>query len=104
MLKALGTTNDINHFLRELGWREFSHNLLYHFPELPRNNLQKKFDKFPWLENADYLQSWQTGQTGYPLVDAGMRELWKTGYMHNRLRMVVAMFFGEEFTTSLASW
>jgi deoxyribodipyrimidine photo-lyase len=78
--------------LRELGWREFSHNLLYHFPELPRNNLQKKFDKFPWLENADYLQSWQTGQTGYPLVDAGMRELWKTGYMHNRLRMVVASF------------
>jgi deoxyribodipyrimidine photo-lyase len=91
-IKIKEETNDINHFLRELGWREFSHNLLYHFPELPRNNLQKKFDKFPWLENADYLQSWQTGQTGYPLVDAGMRELWKTGYMHNRLRMVVASF------------
>ncbi len=91
-IKIKKETNDINHFLRELGWREFSHNLIYHFPELPRNNLQNKFDKFPWLENADYLQSWQTGQTGYPLVDAGMRELWKTGYMHNRLRMVVASF------------
>lgn len=84
--------DDLDHFLSEMGWREFSHNLLYHFSELPRKNLQSKFDNFPWLENKDYLHSWQTGQTGHPLVDAGMRELWQTGYMHNRVRMVVGSF------------
>jgi len=91
-IKIKKETDSINHFLSEIGWREFSHNLLYHFPDLPYNNLQDKFDRFPWLENEDYLRCWQTGQTGYPLVDAGMRELWETGYMHNRLRMVVASF------------
>ena len=91
-IKIKKESDSINHFLSEIGWREFSHNLLYHFPDLPYNNLQDKFDRFPWLENADYLRCWQTGQTGYPLVDAGMRELWETGYMHNRLRMVVASF------------
>ncbi len=85
-------SDDRAHFLRELGWREFSCNLLYHFPELPRKNWQTKFDQFPWLENDTNLQSWQMGQTGYPLVDAGMRELWQTGYMHNRARMVVGSF------------
>ena len=83
---------DCQHFLRELGWREFSHSLLYHFPTLPSQNLQAKFDRFPWLENSAHLQSWQQGQTGHPLVDAGMRELWQTGYMHNRVRMVVGSF------------
>ncbi len=80
------------HFLSEIGWREFSNSLLYHFPHLPRKNLQEKFTDFPWKENEKYLKAWQTGQTGYPIVDAGMRELWQTGYMHNRLRMVVGSF------------
>ena len=83
---------DSMHFLRELGWREFSNSLLYHFPHLPSKNLNQKFDHFPWLENDAYLQAWQTGQTGHPLIDAGMRELWQTGYMHNRVRMVVGSF------------
>lgn len=85
-------SDDLDHFLSEMGWREFSHSLLYHFPELPRKNLQSKFDNFPWLENEEYLHCWQKGQTGHPLVDAGMRELWQTGYMHNRVRMVVGSF------------
>ena len=79
-------------FLSELGWREFSYNLLYHFPTLPKKNLQHKFDHFKWQKNKSLLRSWQRGQTGYPLVDAGMRELWQTGYMHNRVRMVVGSF------------
>jgi deoxyribodipyrimidine photo-lyase len=83
---------DVDHFLSELGWREFSNHLLYHFPTLPRKNFQEKFDKFPWSENLQLLQAWQKGQTGYPIVDAGMRELWQTGYMHNRVRMIVGSF------------
>lgn len=79
-------------FLRELGWREFSYYLLYHFPTLPEKNLHEKFDKFPWQHNEAHLKAWQRGQTGYPLIDAGMRELWQTGYMHNRVRMIVASF------------
>ena len=79
-------------FLRELGWREFSYSLLYHFPGLPRTNLQKKFDNFPWRDDNEALKCWQKGQTGYPIVDAGMRELWETGYMHNRVRMIVGSF------------
>ncbi len=80
-------------FLSELGWREFSYYLLYHFPELPSKNLQPRFDHFPWAKNTDAdLRAWQKGKTGYPLVDAGMRELWETGYMHNRVRMVVGSF------------
>ncbi len=87
-----GTRGDIDHFLSELGWREFSYYLLYHWPELPRENLQKKFDRFPWRDDPDALQRWQRGQTGYPIVDAGMRQLWRTGYMHNRVRMIVGSF------------
>lgn len=83
---------DLNHFLSELGWREFSYNLLFHVPNLPWKNFQKKFDSFPWQYNPKALKAWQRGQTGYPLVDAGMRELWQTGYMHNRVRMVAASF------------
>ena len=78
--------------LSELGWREFSYALLYHFPELPVKNLQKKFDAFAWRNNAKRLARWQQGMTGYPIVDAGMRELWQTGYMHNRVRMIVGSF------------
>jgi deoxyribodipyrimidine photo-lyase len=84
--------NDLDCFLSELGWREFSYYLLYHFPDLPRQNFQSKFDHFPWQHNCDLLTAWQHGQTGYPIVDAGMRELWQTGYMHNRVRMIVASF------------
>jgi deoxyribodipyrimidine photo-lyase len=90
--KSNEESDDLDHFLSEMAWREFSHSLLYHFPELPRKNLQTKFDNFPWLENKEYLYCWQTGQTGHPLVDAGMRELWQTGYMHNRVRMLVGSF------------
>jgi deoxyribodipyrimidine photo-lyase len=83
---------DLEHFLSELGWREFSHNLLYFNPDLRVRNLQQKFDAFPWLDDPDRLARWQRGLTGYPIVDAGMRELWETGYMHNRVRMIVGSF------------
>lgn len=79
-------------FCSELGWREFAHSLLYYFPELPTKNWQPKFDAFPWREDNARLQQWQRGMTGYPIVDAGMRELWQTGYMHNRVRMITASF------------
>jgi deoxyribodipyrimidine photo-lyase len=82
----------LEHFLSELGWREFSHNLLFFNPDLPRRNLQPKFDAFPWLDDPVALSKWQRGMTGYPIVDAGMRELWQTGYMHNRVRMIVGSF------------
>jgi deoxyribodipyrimidine photo-lyase len=92
-LKAVGELeNDIDHFLSELGWREFSNYLLYHWPALPQDNLQEKFDRFPWRDDPKSLRLWQRGQTGYPIVDAGMRELWQTGYMHNRVRMIVGSF------------
>jgi len=83
---------DVDHFLSELGWREFSSYLLFHWPELPRHNLQKKFDRFPWQDDHEALIRWQRGRTGYPIVDAGMRQLWRTGYMHNRVRMIVGSF------------
>lgn len=79
-------------FRAELGWREFAHNLLFYYPDLPRRNLQEKFDAFPWREDDEALNAWQRGMTGYPIVDAGMRELWQTGYMHNRVRMIVGSF------------
>ena len=79
-------------FLRELGWREFSHHLLFHFPTTPDRPLRPEFERFPWRSAPDDLRAWQRGRTGYPLVDAGMRELWRTGTMHNRVRMVVASF------------
>ena len=83
---------DLYHFKSELGWREFSYYLNFHFPELNKNNLQSKFDNFPWGNDPEFLNSWKKGLTGYPIVDAGMRELWKTGYMHNRVRMIVGSF------------
>jgi deoxyribodipyrimidine photo-lyase len=77
---------------RQLAWREFSYYQLFHNPELPRRNLHSRFDDFPWRDSAADYRRWCRGQTGYPLVDAGMRELWQTGYMHNRVRMVAASF------------
>lgn len=87
-----GSDKNSEHFCSELGWREFSNNLFYHFKELPWKNLQEKFNNFPWKDNERYLKAWQHGKTGYPLVDAGMRQLWQTGYIHNRVRMVVGSF------------
>ena len=80
-------------YLRELGWREFAHHLLYHFPHTRERNFNPRFDSFPWAAaDPDVLGRWQQGRTGVPLVDAGMRELWSSGWMHNRVRMVVASF------------
>lgn len=81
------------HYRNELGWREFSHHLLFHYPHTPAHNLDARFDGFAWAEpDQDLLKAWQSGRTGVPLVDAGMRELWHSGWMHNRVRMVVASF------------
>lgn len=90
--KTNGSDNSIETFLKELLWREFSAGLLFHFPELPEEPFRPEFAAFPWHRNAKHLKAWQTGQTGYPIVDAGMRELWATGYMHNRVRMITASF------------
>jgi deoxyribodipyrimidine photo-lyase len=84
--------NDYRKYINELGWREFSHSLINYFPEMLKGNLRKDFDQFPWQENKKHLTAWKEGKTGYPIVDAGMRELYKTGWMHNRLRMVTASF------------
>ena len=83
---------NLDSFLSEIGWREFSYYLLYHFSELAYKNFQPRFDNFPWHHNQKYFLAWQKGLTGYPIVDAGMRELWHTGYMHNRVRMIVGSF------------
>ena len=79
-------------YINELGWREFSHSLINYFPEFLTGNFRKEFNKFPWIKNDKYLKAWKTGMTGYPIVDAGMRELYETGWMHNRIRMVVGSF------------
>ena len=87
-----GDNDNIDCFCSELAWREFSYSLLYYNNNLPTQNLQAKFDNFPWNSNSDTLLAWQHGQTGIPIVDAGMRELWHTGFMHNRVRMIVGSF------------
>ena len=79
-------------FLKELVWREFSYHLLAHWPDLPEAPFRPEFAAFPWVDDDRALRAWQRGQTGYPIVDAGMRELWATGYMHNRVRMIAASF------------
>lgn len=79
-------------FLQELAWREFSHSLLFHNPDMPEAPLRDGFARFPWRDDEAAFRAWCRGETGYPVVDAGMRELWRTGYMHNRVRMVVASF------------
>ena len=92
---SAGVIANADHYIRELGWREFSHHLLYHYPHTPLQPLNRKFEAFPWRQPRDYaadLRAWQRGRTGVPMVDAGMRQLWHTGWMHNRLRMIVASF------------
>ncbi len=90
---------DVDSFLSELGWREFSYYLLRHFPTLPSENLQPKFDRFPWQPDSELIGHWQRGMTGYPIVDAGMRELRETGYMHNRVRMIAGSFLVKNLLT-----
>lgn len=81
-----------NKFISELGWREFSRYLLVHFPHILHEPFNQQFENFPWKSDSALVRAWQQGKTGYPIVDAGMRELWHTGYMHNRVRMIVASF------------
>ncbi len=87
-----GTERGASKFLRELLWREFSAHLLFHWPDLPEAPFRPEFAAFPWRADRAALAAWQRGRTGYPIVDAGMRELWHTGWMHNRVRMIVASF------------
>lgn len=91
-VKKLPQNKNTDCFLSELGWREFSYSLLYYYPTLVTENLQEKFNGFSWQKNKKLLNAWQRGMTGYPIIDAGMRELWQTGFMHNRVRMIVASF------------
>ena len=78
--------------MNEIGWREFSHSLINYFPQMLKGNLRKEFDSFPWIENKKNLEAWKKGLTGYSIVDAGMRELYETGWIHNRVRMIVGSF------------
>lgn len=94
-----GFENDLDCFQSELGWREFSYALLYHNPSLPRRPIQARFEHFRWHKKSALLRAWQRGETGIPLVDAGMRELWQTGYMHNRVRMVTGSFLVKNLLT-----
>ena len=95
--RAILRVTDCDHgageaYLRQLGWREFAYHLLYHNPESPHQAHRPEFAAFPWRMHPANFQAWKRGRTGYPLVDAGMRELWHTGWMHNRVRMVAASF------------
>jgi deoxyribodipyrimidine photo-lyase len=89
---ARGHSAATEKFLAELGWREFAYNLLFTRGDLAQRNFRPEFDTFPWTDESDHLEAWQRGRTGYPIVDAGMRELWATGWMHNRVRMIAASF------------
>ena len=96
-------------FLTEVGWREFAYHLLYHFPHTPERPLRSDFSRFPWANDASgaKLLAWQRGRTGYPIVDAGMRQLWATGWMHNRVRMIAASFLVKQLRlawTHGAAW
>jgi deoxyribodipyrimidine photo-lyase len=89
---ALGAKGRSSTFLQEVIWREFAYHLLYHFPKTTTQPLRPEFKHFPWRRNARFLRAWQSGRTGVPMIDAGMRELWATGVMHNRIRMVAGSF------------
>ncbi|MBA2653258.1 MAG: deoxyribodipyrimidine photo-lyase [Tatlockia sp.] len=101
-LNPICDLSSVEHFMSELGWREYSMYLLYHFPKLNQDNFRKEFDAFAWRRvDESFLIQWKEGATGYPIVDAGMRELWATGYMHNRVRMIVASFLTKDL---LINW
>ena len=90
-------------FLAEIGWREFAYHLLHHFPHTTAEPLRAAFAQFPWRDDPTALTAWQKGQTGYPIIDAGMRELWATGWMHNRVRMLVGSFLTKHLRISWQS-
>ncbi len=90
------TREDADKFLSEIAWREFAYHVLHHFPRTPTEPLKEKYAAMPWRSAPDDLDAWQRGQTGYPLVDAGMRQLYEIGWMHNRVRMVVASFLTKD--------
>jgi deoxyribodipyrimidine photo-lyase len=83
---------DVEVFRKEVVWREFAYHLLFHFPKLASKNFNESFDAFPWASKPELIEAWKRGRTGYPIVDAGMRQLWQTGWMHNRVRMAAASF------------
>jgi deoxyribodipyrimidine photo-lyase len=85
-------SNGAAKFRKEIGWREFSYHLLFHNPHLRQHSFRAEFEDFAWRHDAGALKAWQRGLTGYPIVDAGMRQLWRTGWMHNRVRMITASF------------
>ena len=95
-LNLLDGNEGITCYLTELGWREFSYSLLYHLPSMANEPIKAEFNKFAWEDNPQNLAKWQQGLTGYPIVDAGMRELWETGWMHNRIRMIVGSFLTKD--------
>jgi deoxyribodipyrimidine photo-lyase len=95
--KSSKTSGD---FLRQLGWREFAYHLLYHYPDTPDKPLRSQYAQFPWRRDPKRLKQWQRGRTGFPIVDAGMRELWTTGWMHNRVRMIVGSFLVKHLMVS----
>jgi deoxyribodipyrimidine photo-lyase len=96
-----GSVDGEEKFRSEIYWREFAYNILYHFPHTLEQPLNANFARFPWRQDVVALDAWQRGQTGYPIVDAAMRQLWQTGWMHNRLRMIVASFLVKHL---LISW
>jgi len=96
MATARGRSGATEKFLAELGWRDFAYHLLFHFGDLGERNFRPEFDTFPWADDGAVIQAWSRGRTGYPIVDAGMRQLWTTGWMHNRVRMIVASFLTKD--------
>ncbi len=99
--KASVSQKEKDTYLNELIWRDFSHHILFHLPHTTHKAMRPEFDKFPWDKNKEFFKLWTRGLTGYPIVDAGMRELWQTGWMHNRVRMIVGSFLVKDL---LLSW
>jgi deoxyribodipyrimidine photo-lyase len=93
---ALGAAEGADSYLRQLGWREFAHHILYHFPRVPEEPFRPEFGRFPWEDDPVGLAAWKAGATGFPLVDAGMRQVVAEGWMHNRVRMVAASFLTKD--------
>ncbi len=99
--RSKAARQSVDSFLGEIGWREFAHHLLYHFPDTTDKPLKGEFTRFPWRNDRRALRAWRKGRTGYPFVDAGMRQLWRTGWLHNRARMVVGSFLVKDL---LIAW